>query len=102
MSSLDLPVGQEIEIEFVRESKPLQKGILPRAVDYNQAGFEFIEVAVPPALGFQEPFRLEVTRKWVNLSTVAEIRYLAEGRLRAEFERLRQLHDQVRGGVERR
>ncbi len=90
-----LPEGIEAAIEFQRADKAVQRGVLPVAVDYSAAGFEFVELSVPANLGFREPFRVEQTPKWIALATVAEIRYLPAGTLSAEFGRLRELHEQV-------
>jgi hypothetical protein len=93
---LVMPAGLGVEIEFISESKPNQRGLTPGPVDYDARGFELIELHVPENLGFGEPFRVEWRRKWVNLTTVAELRYLPEGSLAQEVERLRQRHESVR------
>lgn len=98
MREVELPAGQAVEIEFIRETKPNQRGILPDEFHDDpreRAGFWFCEVKVPENLGFGEDFRLEVARKWLNLATVAEIKHLPDGALTAEIDRLRELHEQV-------
>lgn len=96
-----LPEGQEVELEFVRESKPAQRGLLPEPIDFTLPGFRFRELEVPQGLGFHEPFRVEVREKWVNLATVAEVRYLPAGALRDEVARLAALHREVRSRLDR-
>ncbi len=102
MSGVDLPLGQTVELEFVREGKPPQRGVLPEPLDQDRPGFEFIEVRVPEGLGFAEPFRVALQRKWVNLATIAEIRYLPAGALETEVSRLAELHRQVQRRMEQR
>lgn len=97
---LELPEGEPVEIEFAREGKPLQRGVLLDPLDDTRPGFELIEVRVPSHLGFGDPFTVEFQRKWINLSAVAEIRYLPPPALAAEVERLRRLHQEVRRRLE--
>lgn len=99
MTGLDLPVGQPVEIESVTPGKPVQQAIvegpLPGAEGAGQ-GIWVAVIAVPESLGFGEPFRVEVVRKWLNLATIAELRLLPEGALEATLEQRRQLHEAVR------
>ena len=90
------PAGEEIEVTFIRDDQEPQRGLLATPVDYAATGFEFEQVRIPTNLSFSEPFRVETQRKWVNLATVAEIRYLPPGTVRAEFEQRAALHEQVR------
>jgi len=100
---LALPPGQAVVIEFIDPAKPAQRGVLPGEFEDDpsrRTGFWFDAVGVPEQLVFGEPFRIEVVRKWLNLSTVAEIRYLADGSLEADLERRRELHEAVRQRLE--
>lgn len=95
----DLPAGQPAEVEFIDPSKPDQRGILPgdlRDDAEHGLGFWFYTVTVPERLGFADAFEIEVVEKWINLSTVAEIRLLGQGVLEAEIEQRRALHEAVR------
>lgn len=92
----DTPLGIAVEIEFMRPDKPNERGLLAGAVDYEARGFELVVPHVPDGLGFHEPFRLEWRRKWVNLATVAELRYLPDGTLEEETARMKGIHDGVR------
>lgn len=98
---VELPSGQPVEIEFISEHKPNQRGVLPAPIDFDRPGFELIALTVPTQLGFREPFRVEQQRKWLNLATVAEIRYLPESALVDELQRLAAVHQQVRERMER-
>ena len=100
---LELPAGQPVEIEFIDAAKPDQRGILPGQFEDDpgqRLGFWFYAVEVPEKLGFGEPFRIDVIRKWLNLTTVAEIRHLSEDALRAELMHRQSLHEEVRKRLE--
>jgi len=94
---IELPPGQVVEIEYLREGKANERGLVPAPLDYDARGFELVVLRVPDSLGFAEPFRVEWQRKWVNLAAVAEVRYLERGVLEAELERMGGVHELVRG-----
>ncbi|MBI2297615.1 MAG: hypothetical protein HYU66_01460 [Armatimonadetes bacterium] len=101
-AAIEWPAGDDVEIEFLTEGKANQRGILARGFDPECPGFEFHQAHVPESLGFHEPFRVEFVRKWLSLATVSEIRYLPEGALRAEIERMERLHAEVQRRMEQR
>ena len=92
-----VPPGQVVEIEWLREGKANERGLVPAPLDYDARGFELVVLQVPDNLGFAEPFRVDWQRKWVNLAAVAEVRYLERETLEAELERLCGVHELVRG-----
>jgi hypothetical protein len=98
---LELPDRREVEIEYLREGKANERGFLLADPEPGGLGFEVVVVQVAQNLGFQEPFRFDLVRKWLNIAAVAEIRYLAEGSIRTELERLQALHEEVRGRMGR-
>jgi hypothetical protein len=95
-AATELPPGLPVEVEFVRESKPNVRGVLASPLEYDARGFELLALVVPENLGFAEPFRYHFQRRWLNLDTVAEVRYLAREVLAADLERLARLHEGVR------
>jgi len=101
---IELPEGKPAEIEFIDRAKPDQRGILPGILrdDTSQGlGFWFYTVTVPDNLGFGDPFRVDVVQKWINLTTVAEIRLLSPEALRSDLDQRRTLHEEVRQRMER-
>lgn len=102
MSELELPEGRDVEIEFIDPEKPNQRGLMPGAFDDSRSGAWLYELRVPEALGFADEFRVDVVQKWLNLRTVAELRLLPEGTIRADLERQRALHEEVRQRMQQR
>lgn len=93
---LELPPGLPVEVEFQRETRPNLRGLVPAPIDYDARGFELLAVAVPEHLAFGDEFRVEFERRWLNLDTVAQIRYLSPDAVRVELQRLADLHEGVR------
>jgi len=93
-----LPEGTEIEVEFISDRKPNQKGFV-EALDFADKGFVFQQFEVMEPRSLREAFTWRWVRKWVNFDTVAEVRFLPSGTIAADLEYHRELHRRVQEGL---
>ncbi|HIE50802.1 MAG TPA: hypothetical protein EYP85_03505 [Armatimonadetes bacterium] len=95
---MQLPAGPEIEVEFISERKPNQRGFVEE-LDFDKKGFLFQQLEIPEPKSFREEFRWELVRKWVNFDVVAEIRFLPPGTLAAQLRYQEELHRKLQEGL---
>lgn len=96
-----LPEGIEIEVEFISERKPNQRGFVEK-LDFADKGFLFHQFVVGEPRSLREAFYWQLVRKWVNFDTVAEVRFLPAGTIAADLEYHRELHRRVQEGLTKR
>lgn len=101
MNGPQLPELDEIQVVYIDSSRSTSRGFLCEPLSDPRLGLWLLAVEVPDGLGFHEPFRYELCRTWINMAIVAEVRFLPQGAVRAELERLERLHEEVRARMGR-
>lgn len=94
---LSLPSGQEVEVEFIGERKPCERGWVEE-LDFQAKGFLFVHLEFQTGRSVREGVRCRLVRKWVNFDVVAEIRFLQPGTLEEEIRFHRELNRRLREG----
>jgi hypothetical protein len=96
-----LPEGTEIEVEFISDRKPNQKGFVEE-LDFADKGFVFQQFEVVEPRSLRDSFTWKRVRKWVNFDVVAEVRFLPPGTIAADLEYHRELHRRLQEGLRER
>ena len=94
----ELPEGTEIEVEFISDRKPDQRGFVEE-LDFADQGFVFQQFEVVEPRSLRDAFTWRLVRKWVNFATVGEVRFLPAQTIAADLEYHQELHRRLQEGL---